>query len=108
MSRPENENYAGLALTPDILAILQAGLDFRELEKSEGYRRLMRFLRGRAEAALKTLKDAPYADDRTRLSLLFQWQLCEDVVRDVEFHVRDVIKLARSVSKDVEIGRAHV
>ena len=100
----ETDTNPGLALTPETFEIIQAGTDFAELQKTQGFTRIMNFLKGRRDAALKTMRDAPYAEDRVRLGFLIQWQFCEDQLRDLENHIQDSIALARRVVKDINVS----
>jgi hypothetical protein len=102
---PETEN-PGLQISPEIFEILQAGVDYSELEKTAGYRRLMKYLKGRTDAALQAMRDAPYADDKVRLGFLIQWQFCEDIVRDIQNEIKDRMALASSIVKDLDVNTA--
>jgi hypothetical protein len=104
---PQTDHYEGpgLAMSAPIFEALQFGVDYSELQKTAGYKRLMEFLRGRAAAALQAMRDAPYAEDRVKANFQFQWQLCEDVIRDIEREISSRIALAKSVTKDLDISQ---
>lgn len=105
MPNPETEYTGpGTEMSAEIMEILQTGMDFGELQKSTGHQRLMTFLKGRAEAALQAMREAPYASDQIRLGLMLEWQFCEDVIRDLENHIHDSIQRARNTIKDVNVS----
>jgi len=94
----------GLALDAENMEILQAGMDFHDLQKTPGYRRVMKFLKARSDMALKTMRDAPIGDDKIRLEMLLQWQFCEDVIDAIDDHIDQAMRLAQSTIKDLNVN----
>lgn len=100
------EQHRGLVMSPEVLAILQGGIEYSELEKSAGYRRLLTYLEARAAATLEELLNATTLDDRTQLGLVIAWREREKMIADIKSEIRSAMQLARSTTADLDVTTA--
>jgi hypothetical protein len=102
------EEYTGpgLAMNPELFAILQTATDFSELQKSAGYRRLLGFLEAKSTEAGEALLNGDKQDDREQVRLVIAWREREKIIADIKMEIQRAISSARSVTRDLNVTTA--
>lgn len=96
----------GLTMNPEVFAVLQTAIDFSELEKSAGYRRLLAFLELKSTEAGEALLNGDKQNDREQVRLVIVWRERERIIADIKAEIHSSIANAKSVTRDLNVTTA--
>lgn len=98
---PINFDGGNFQVPPELLQIIEKGAAYRDLEQSDGYRKLLDFLESRSNQALIAMRESKFAEDRVRARLQDIWQLWEEMIVDVEKEVQRGIAYGRDAAREL-------
>lgn len=96
----------GLSMTPDMFKAITAGMEYAELRKSAGYKRLMGFLQERTLEAGEALLNAQLLDDRSQIRLVCAWRERQKIIADIVAEIEQKIHHAKTATADVDVTMA--
>ena len=100
MARIEADN--GFQLSPGLLEAVHKAAAYRDLEKSDGYRRLLDFMEKRSNLRLAAMREAPLAEDRIQLQLQLMWRESEKALEDIQIEIQHGIAMGREIAEELD------